>query len=89
MLELEASRKFLKEYDSYSKIIDISIVDEVIIKLMNNEILESKYKDHKLKGNLKDFRECHIKSDLLLMYQIKENTLYLARLGTHNALFKK
>ncbi|MCR2103276.1 type II toxin-antitoxin system YafQ family toxin [Campylobacter upsaliensis] len=28
----------------------------------------AKYKDHALKGNLKTFRECHIKSDLLLIY---------------------
>ncbi|WRF71540.1 type II toxin-antitoxin system mRNA interferase toxin, RelE/StbE family [Helicobacter pylori] len=37
---------------------------------------------------IKDFRECHIKPDLLLVYQIKkqENTLFLVRLGSHSEL---
>ncbi|PUD29878.1 hypothetical protein C2S26_05985 [Helicobacter pylori] len=38
---------------------------------------------------IKDFRECHLKPDLLLVYQIKkqENTLFLVRLGSHSELF--
>ncbi|WP_157808194.1 type II toxin-antitoxin system mRNA interferase toxin, RelE/StbE family, partial [Helicobacter pylori] len=44
-----------------------------------------------LKGGLKDFRECHLKPDLLLVYQIKKpkNTLFLVRLGSHSELFYK
>ncbi|WQR98572.1 type II toxin-antitoxin system mRNA interferase toxin, RelE/StbE family [Helicobacter pylori] len=40
---------------------------------------------------IKDFRECHLKPDLLLVYQIKkqENTLFLVRLGSHSELFYK
>ncbi|WRA05350.1 type II toxin-antitoxin system YafQ family toxin [Helicobacter pylori] len=38
---------------------------------------------------IKDFRECHLKPDLLLVYQIKKpkNTLFLVRLGSHSELF--
>jgi mRNA interferase YafQ len=39
-------------------------------------------RDHQLTGNLKDFRECHIEPDWLLMYQIKENELILLAVGT-------
>lgn len=52
---------------------------------------ESKYKDHKLTGNYKDFRECHIKPDLLLIYQKQDEILTLTciNLGSHHKLFKK
>ena len=49
--------------------------------------LEDKYKDHQLKGNMKDFRECHIKPDLLLVYMIEDNVLKLVDIGSHSELF--
>jgi len=58
------------------------------IKLTDDEELETKYKDHQLKGNLKEFRECHIKPDLLFMYRINDDVLELVDIGTHNELFK-
>ena len=61
---------------------------EIIYHLLNDEELEHKYKDHQLKGNLKEFRECHIKPDLLLVYRINDNTLELADIGSHSELFK-
>ena len=35
-------------------------------------------KNHQLVGNLKDFRECHIRPDWLLIYQKKDDILILA-----------
>ena len=60
---------------------------EVFGLLVKNEKLPEKYKDHQLTGNLKIYRECHVKPDLLLMYKIHENELLLIRLGTHSELF--
>lgn len=61
----------------------------VINKLQKQEPLELKHKDHKLRGNFKECRECHIKPNLLLIYQIKKDNLHLIRLGSHSQLFKK
>jgi mRNA interferase YafQ len=61
---------------------------EVIYNLLNGQELETKYKDHQLKGNMKDFRECHIKPDLLLIYRIENNVLELVDIGSHSELFK-
>jgi len=61
---------------------------EIIYNLLNDEELETKYKDHQLKGNLKEFRECHIKPDLLLMYRINDEVLELVDIGTHSELFR-
>ncbi len=62
---------------------------EVIYHLTNNLPLPKKYKDHALTGNWKGFRDCHIKPDLVLIYQIdiENTTLILARLGSHSDLF--
>ena len=45
-------------------------------------------RDHDLIGNWKGFRECHLKPDLLLIYRQIDDELQLARLGSHNELFK-
>ena len=70
---------------------DIRLINDVINKPANGEILDVKYRDHELSGNFKGYRECHILPDWLLIYQIfdGELMLYLARTGTHSELFKK
>ena len=64
-------------------------VESILDKLANDEPLEQKHKDHSLKGEYKDFRECHIKPDLLLIYRKDKNLLILVafRLGSHSELF--
>ena len=49
-----------------------------------------KYKDHRLTGNLKDFRECHLAPDILLVYQIDDGLLILTlvNVGSHAQLFR-
>ncbi|MBQ6781141.1 MAG: type II toxin-antitoxin system YafQ family toxin [Treponema sp.] len=63
----------------------------VIRKLAKGEPLDEKYHDHQLLGKLKDFRDCHIRPDLVLIYRIKENILelYVYRIGSHSKLYKK
>ena len=67
----------------------LNLVRNIIKKLANNEILESKYKDHKLIGKYAGFRECHIKPDLLLIYKKENKTLILVciAIGSHSDLF--
>ena len=63
----------------------------VITKLAKGETLEEKYHDHQLLGKLKDFRDCHIRPDLVLIYRINDNVLelYLYHIGSHSKLYKK
>jgi len=65
---------------------DLAYID-VVYNLLCDVKLEDKYKDHQLKGNMKDFRECHIKPDLLLVYMIEDNVLKLVDIGSHSELF--
>ncbi len=48
----------------------------VIDKLLDNERLEIKYKDHALTGNWKSYRDCHIEPDWLLIYKVTETHLF-------------
>ena len=59
----------------------------VMKALENEEILDAKYKEHRLIGNQKGYLECHIEPDWLLIYKINGQDLYLARTGTHSDLF--
>ncbi|AHE95244.1 type II toxin-antitoxin system YafQ family toxin (plasmid) [Campylobacter fetus] len=84
---------YSKEYRKAIKKLDKSVlpkIEYVIDKLANDEILETKFKDHQLKGEYKDFRECHIKPDLLLIYRKNSNLLILIafKLGSHSEIFK-
>ena len=60
----------------------------VIEKLVNEEELEPRYKDHPLQGKYADARDCHVSSDWILVYAIVENELRLIRTGTHSDLFQ-
>jgi mRNA interferase YafQ len=43
--------------------------------------------DHKLSGEWADFRDCHIKPDLILIYRKPDaESLELVRLGSHSEL---
>lgn len=50
--------------------------------LAEGEPLPSNYRDHQLTGNLSDFRECHIESDWLLIYQIYDDILIISATAT-------
>ncbi|MCU0643788.1 MAG: type II toxin-antitoxin system YafQ family toxin [bacterium] len=50
--------------------------------------LEPKYKDHPLFGEWKGYRDCHIESDWILIYQRSTDLLTLQRTGSHSELFK-
>ena len=64
---------------------------EVIDCLMKDLPLPEKYCDHQLKGDLKDYRDCHVENDLVLLYSKYDDeegnpVLQLVRLGSHSEL---
>jgi mRNA interferase YafQ len=67
----------------------LSKLKVVIEKLVDQQILEPKYKDHQLTGSWKGHRDCHIEPDWILIYQQTDNALILERTGTHSELFRK
>lgn len=81
---------------NYKKMIkqgkDKTKLKEIITKLANNEILEEKYRNHKLVNDkyYKDCYECHIEPNWLLIYKFYNDNLLLILIdtGTHSELFK-
>ena len=67
------------------------IKEAISILAMNEGPMPPEWRDHTLTGNLSKFRECHVKGDLLLVYQIidgsKFETLMVMRAGTHSEIF--
>ena len=60
---------------------------QVVGVLVSDQLLPERYHDHALTGNWKEFRDCHIKPDLVLIYQKPDDDrLVLARLGSHSEL---
>jgi mRNA interferase YafQ len=76
--DLEKAKKRGKAMEKLMQTIDL---------LLTGKPLPAKYKDHKLKGNLKNCRECHIEPDWLLVYMKTTTEIILLQTGTHSDLF--
>lgn len=66
--------------------LDSSLIP-VLRLLANGMPLPRKHVDHPLTGAWKNYRDCHIKPDLVLIYKIDPESLTLVRLGSHSELF--
>ena len=90
MLNIVPSNRFKKDLKlAIKRGYRIELLEEVVNQITAGKILDEKYRDHLLTGDYGGFRECHITSDWLLVYQIRENELilFLSRTGTHSDLF--
>ena len=61
----------------------------LIEKLVSGDKLEPKHKEHRLAGEFKGYRDCHIEPDWLLIYKKITDALILERTGSHTELFGK
>ena len=66
---------------------DLSLLETTIKTPVAEKPLAQKYKDHKLIGDWKGYRECHIKPDWLLIYRVADKELELLRTGSHAEIF--
>ena len=84
--EMKRNAKLMKKRGK-----DMTKLTKVLELLSTGQLLPPQYDDHQLTGNLKDFRECHIEPNWLLMYQIHDDVLVLTATGTgtHSDLFGK
>lgn len=88
MLNKKPSTRFLKDIKLAKKRkFNIQKLEKIIALLCENSDLPKQCRPHILSGNWANFWECHIESDWVLIYQITEEDLELARTGTHSDLF--
>jgi mRNA interferase YafQ len=89
MLKPVATKQFKKDFKKVGRQgKDVKKVEAIMAKLAAQEKLEIKHQDHKLTGNFKDRRECHVEPDWLLIYKIQGDKIIFERTGSHSDLFK-
>lgn len=88
MLQAVYQNRFKKDLKlSVKRGKDIRLLKNVIGKIVNEEPLLLKNKEHKLIGDYKDHWECHIEPDWLLIYKVTNTEAIFIRTGPHSDLF--
>ena len=91
MRSIERTRAFRRDYRRRSRGRHGNRLDErlatVVTALANDIPLAPHHHDHALSGPWADFRDCHLRPDLILIYEKNgPDLLRLVRLGSHAEL---
>jgi mRNA interferase YafQ len=91
MREIERTNRFKRDYKREARGRHRSILDDSLIAvlglLVSDAPLPERCRDHALAGNWSGYRDCHIRPDLVLIYEKPDTTtLRLIRLGSHSEL---
>ena len=88
MLKIELTNAIKKDLKKYKHKKEVLLeLQEIIGLLAKKRSLPTKYQDHNLTGNWVNHRECHVRNDVLLIYKIVDEILFLTRFGSHSELF--
>ena len=66
---------------------DMAELRTVMELLIAQKPFSEHHRDHELSGDWKGHRDCHIRSDWILIYRIAHDTITFERTGTHADLF--
>jgi mRNA interferase YafQ len=91
MRRIERTKAFKRDYQraiARPKHRDLdNLLPAVLTLLATDTALPARYVDHPLRGEWKEFRDCHVKPHLVLIYRkMGDDTLQLVRLGSHSEL---
>lgn len=84
-MNLKREKKFINDL-SKAKLSDSEFnkMIEYFSLLSSGKPLPPSANDHALNGEYAKYREFHIGGDKLVIYKIENETIYLARIGTHS-----
>jgi mRNA interferase YafQ len=91
MRRIERTRSFKRDYrrvKATPRYRNIDVLLRGILELLTtDQPLPPQNRDHRLTGNWMGFRECHVRPDLLLIYEKPgPDVLLLVRLASHGEL---
>ena len=91
MRTIERTSRFKRDYKRESRGRHRPDLDKrlaaIVRALSSDEPLEPRHRDHALSGPWANFRDCHIRPDLVLIYEKPDaRTLRLVRMGSHAEL---
>ena len=91
MKEIRKTTQFKKDFKRIkNEKGKVEALFEVVGYLEKDQPIPKVYAPHPLTGNWKNYMECHIEDDFLLIwYDRVENKIELVRLGSHSELFGK
>lgn len=91
MRTIDRTTAFKRDYKREKKSGQHKNLDQKLVAILTvlarDEPLPASNRDQPLGGEWRDFRDCHVRPDLVLIYQKTGNVLRLARLGSHSELF--
>lgn len=92
MRTIEWTARFKRDYKREAKgKYSLALADEllaVLDTLSRDQALDQRCRDHGLNGEWIGCRDCHVKPDLILIYEKPDEArLVLMRLGSHSELF--
>ena len=90
MLKLRTTNRFEKDYKKALKSgRDMKKLKRVMGWIASEQALPQELRNHKLIGNYRNRKECHLAGDWLLIYKLEEDAVVFERTGSHSELFKK
>ena len=91
MKEIRKTSQFKKDFKRFAKDVEkVKTLMSIVEKLERGEFIPDEFYPHPLKGEWKNYMECHIDDDYLLIWVDKEKSIVrLVRLGSHSELFGK
>jgi mRNA interferase YafQ len=91
MRAIERTTRFRRDYKREARgrhgaALEASLLAVLQVLVIDGPLSEC-HRDHSLSGDWAGFRDCHIKPDLVLIYEKPDDdTLRLVRLGSHSEL---
>ena len=91
MRTVKYTNRFKRDYRREKSGVLGKKLDTLLMTVVNllaaDKPLPRRHFDHPLAGAWQDFRDCHIRPDLVLIYRLPDaDTLELVRLGSHSEL---
>jgi mRNA interferase YafQ len=91
MREIERTTRFKRDYRRERKGGHGATLDAMLLSILEPLVrdapLPASCRDHALSGDWSGFRDCHVRPDLVLIYEKPDaQTLRLVRLGSHSEI---
>jgi mRNA interferase YafQ len=88
MKTIEAGNRFKKDFARWIKGTPLEgEFADLVRMLASGATLAAHYRDHPLQGPWRGYRDCHLRGDVILIYERSEKNIRLVRIGSHSELF--